>query len=384
MKLSRLASLKLLSVFKWKASSSDVVDLSVGEPEHLPPPEVVEEVYKSLKHGFGRYASPKGLTELRTALSEFIGQRYGCKVSPENVMVTPGAKAALYLLLNVLVDPGELVGIFDPYFYPYYNITRVIGGEVKFIELKWDGGFTFNIDKVFEVVDAGAKLVILNSPHNPTGAVIGADELCELVDYCRRRGVVIISDEVYADLVYEGAHASIASCPGWLEVGVLVGSFSKTFAMTGWRIGFMVANEKVVEVASKLAANMYTCVPPFIQKAAIKALELYEDVVDQIRRRYHRTRDLAYNLFSKLPGVEVYKPQGGIFMFPRVEGAIRMLGVADSVEFSEKLLEAGVAVVPGVVFSNAYGRTHVRMNFAVSEDKLVKAYERIRALLEGR
>jgi aspartate aminotransferase len=356
----------------------DVVHLEIGEPDFATPAHASEAAFAAIRAGETGYCPAPGLPELREAAASEIARTRGVAIAPERVIVASGAKP--FLLFGVLAtcEPGDEVIYPDPGFPIYESAIRFAGAKPVPLVLREADDFAFSVDELAALVSDRTRLVILNSPQNPTGGVLGRATLAAAADVLRDSPAWVLSDEVYGRLLYEGEFASIASEPGLLERTIVLDSFSKTYAMTGWRCGYAAVPAALAEPLTRFVVNSTSCVPPFVQRAGIAALTGPQDPVAAMVAEFRARRDLVVEGLDALPGVSCRVPHGAFYAFPNVAGV--PLG-AD--ELARRLLEeAGVALLSGTAFGAA-GENHLRLSYATSRDRLAEGLQRMRRFLDG-
>uniref|UniRef100_A0A7J3ZLV6 Aminotransferase n=1 Tax=Fervidicoccus fontis TaxID=683846 RepID=A0A7J3ZLV6_9CREN len=363
-----------------------VISFGAGQPDFDTPSHIKDAAKHALDSGFTGYTEAAGIIELRRAIAEYLNQSYGANVSEKNVLVTTGGKTSIFLAIAAVAYPGSKIIIPEPSFYAYSPVARFFGAKPVFVPLRWSSehGFELDVNMVVEKITENTSAIIVNSPHNPTGAVFEKQDVKRLFDEASSRGIAVISDEVYDQLVYDGEFFSITSIDGWTENGVLVHSFSKTFSMTGWRLGYLVAQERVIEKLTSLAVIVYSCAPSFVQKAGVAALKGSWKPVAEMIREFNERRKLMFRLLKEVPGFDVAMPKGAFYMFPRVKRALDALGM-DVTTFANTLLEEkGVLVLPGTMFPDKAGKEFVRLSYSVSRESIVEGVERIKEFIEER
>lgn len=355
-----------------------IVHLEIGEPDFETPPHVVEAAAQAMRDGHTHYCPSAGLLELREAAAHDLGaRRGGIAVDPANVLVANGAKPFLFFTILATCNPGDEVIYPDPGFPIYESAIRWAGATPVPIPLHEDRDFAFDLDQLEALVTPRTKLVILNSPQNPTGGVLSADDCAAAARIIERSNAWVLSDEVYARLLYEGEFATIATEPGLLERTVLLDGFSKTYAMTGWRCGFAAVPEKLIDPLVKFFVNSTSCVPPFVQIGGVAALTGPQDAPLAMVEEFRARRDLVVDGLNALPGVTCRRPLGAFYAFPNVKGTGQ-----DSRVVADRLLqEAGVAVLSGTAFGD-YGDGYLRLSYANSMENIQEAIEAMRGLLE--
>ncbi len=362
-----------------EAQGKSVIHLEIGEPDFDTPPHIVEAAVEALRAGHTHYTPAAGLPELREAIAREISRTRGIEVGPERVVVTPGGKPIMFFTILALAGEGDEVIYPDPGFPIYESVIRFAGARPVPLRLREEHGFAFDPDELRSLVSARTRLVIVNSPHNPTGAVIGREALAELARLAQERDFLVLSDEIYSRILYEGEFVSVASFPGMLDRTIILDGFSKTYAMTGWRLGFGVMPPALAEHVTRLAVNCHSCVAGFVQLAGIAALTGPQDAVAHMVAEFRRRRDAIVNGLNSLPGVRCLRPAGAFYVFPNVTGLGR-----DAQAIARDLLEhAGVAVLAGPGFGRG-GEGYLRFSYANSLENILEAVERLRRLIETR
>ena len=355
-----------------EAEGMDVIHLEIGEPDYDTPENVVRAGVDALSGGFTHYGPSPGLPDVRARIAQEIADTRGISVSGDNVVVTPGGKPIMFFVLLALAEHGDEVLYPNPGFPIYESMINFAGAEAVPMPLREDRDFNVDVDQVAEQITSATKLMIINSPNNPCGSVMSREDLRALAELAVERDVLVLADEIYSRFLYEGEHHSITAFPGMAERTIILDGFSKTYAMTGWRLGYGVMPLELVEPISRLMTNSVSCTASFTQMAAIEALDGPQDdaygMVDEFKRR----RDLIVDGLNAIPGIRCPMPRGAFYVFPNVEGT----GLS-SAEFADRLLrEAGVACLSGESFG-AYGKGYVRFSFANSAENIQKALERI-------
>jgi aspartate/methionine/tyrosine aminotransferase len=355
----------------------DVIHLEIGEPDFATPAHICDAAYAALRAGETHYCPSAGLAELREVAAEELARTRGVPVSPANVLVANGAKPFLFFTILAVCNPGDEVVYPDPGFPIYESAIRWCGATPVPLPLLEERDFSFDPADLAERLGPRTKLVILNSPQNPTGGVVPAADLAAAARLILETAAWVLSDEVYGRLLYEGEFASIASIPGMLERTVLLDGFSKTYAMTGWRCGYAAVPDPLVEPLVRFFVNSTSCVPPFVQHAGIAALRGPQDEVSAMVDEFRARRDLIVEGLNSLPGVTCRTPKGAFYAFPNVSA----LPVSADELASRLLDEEGVAVLAGSAFGRV-GEENLRLSYANSRESLARAVERMRALIE--
>lgn len=363
----------------------DVVSFGIGQPDFSPPREVIEATKEALDKGHIRYISTLGLPELRERIASYVSEKYGVDVKPSEVAVTVGAKAALYMTISLLTRPGDEVVVQDPAFPTYECVVRHAGGRPVFVRLREENEFRLSREDVErEIKDLHrVRGIVVNSPHNPTGAVLSESDVEELLELAKRRSLFIISDEIYEDYVYEGRHRSFLQDPEWRDYVVYISGFSKTWALTGMRLGYVVAREEIIRALDVFATNMYSCPPAPLQYAALKALELGTGWFKSYLEEYRRRRDTALEELNRIPGVKTIRSGGAFYLFPNVRELLARVKAQSVDELARRILfEAGVVLLPGTAFPLRGGDGYLRVSYVLPVEKIREGFKRVREWVE--
>ncbi len=357
----------------------DVVHLEIGEPDFDTPENIKEAAIKALKEGHTHYVPSAGISELREAIAEHISESRDIDVTPEEVVVTPGAKPIIFFSILACVNPGEEVLYPNPGFPIYESMINFVEAKPVPIPLKEENDFRMDPNDIVENLTEKTKMIIINSPQNPTGSVLTKKDLEVIADAVKDRDdIIILSDEIYSKIIYESEHHSIASLSGMKEKTIILDGFSKTYAMTGWRLGYGVMRKDLVEKISRLIVNSTSCTCAFIQLAGVEALKGPQDATKRMVAEFKRRRDLIVSGLNKIDGISCKMPRGAFYAFPNIKN----LGMSSS-SFSDLILEkAGVATLPGTSFGE-YGEGYLRISYANSIENLKKALERISSVVES-
>jgi aspartate aminotransferase len=361
-----------------EAKGRSVVHLEIGEPDFDTPGHIVAAAQQALEEGYTHYGPGAGLPELRQAVSSYLRRWRGLDIDPSRIVVTPGGKPIMFFAILALIDPGDEVIYPDPGFPIYESMARFVGGRPVAMPLREERRFRFDPDEFRSLVTDRTRLIIINSPHNPTGSVLSRADLQVVADVARERNLVVLSDEIYSRLLYNGQHESIASLEGMLERTIILDGWSKTWAMTGWRLGFGVFPTELVPHVERLISNSVSCTASFAQQAAIAALDGPQDSVARMLDEFTARRTVIVDGLNALPGVRCLQPDGAFYAFPNVTDT----GYG-SRELADRLLEeAGVACLSGTAFGS-YGEGFIRFSYANSLDNIHLALDRIRRLLQS-
>jgi len=356
----------------------EIVHLEIGEPDFDTPAHIKDAAKRALDAGATHYGPSAGLPELREAIAKHVGETRGVPVSPEQVVVTPGAKPIMFFTIMALAGEGDEVIYPNPGFPIYESVINFVGARPVPIPLREESGFGFDLPLFERAVSDRTRLIIINSPENPTGGVLDRGQIERIADVARRRKIPVLADEIYRQFLYEGEFVSILSQPGMHEQTILLDGFSKTYAMTGWRLGYGVMPLALAGHVTRLMVNSASCTASFVQLAGVAALHGDQAPVARMVAEFKRRRDLIVAGLTTLPGVRCPRPRGAFYVFPNITGTGR-----PSAEVAERLLdEAGVAVLGGTAFGE-HGEGYLRLSYANSEANLRKALERMRPVFEG-
>ena len=355
-----------------EAEGMEVIHLEIGEPDFGSPSNVVEAGRQALTDGFTTYNPSPGYPELRDRIAEEISETRGISVVGDQVVVTPGGKPIMFFLMLAMVDIGDEVLYPNPGFPIYESMINFVGGVAVPMQLHESSGFNIDIEEVAASVTGRTKLMIINSPNNPCGSIIPKDDLRALSEIAKENDILILSDEIYSRFLYTGEHHSVSSFPMMREHTVILDGFSKTYAMTGWRIGYGVMPMELVEPVSRLVTNSVSCTASFTQMAALEALDGPQDDSYEMVAEFRKRRDIIVEGLNAIPGIRCPMPQGAFYAFPNVEGT----GMSSHKFADDLLTEAGVACLPGESFGE-YGRGFVRFSFANSTENIEAALDRI-------
>lgn len=377
-KLAPSATLQMNDKAKqMKSEGIDIVNLAGGEPNFDTPQKIKDATIKALNEGKTHYVAGGMIPELRNGIVEKLKRENHIEIDPSQIILTPGGKYSLFLCMQALLNEGDEVIIVSPAWVSYESMIRVNGATPIFLELDESDNFLITKEKLLSVTTEKTKLVILCSPSNPTGHDLSEKELDELEDYINQTQVHIVMDEMYEHLIYEHSHYSLASKKNIQDYVISVFGFSKGYAMTGWRMGYIIASKNNISLMNKVYSHSITCVNEFIQYGGVVALNCYEDI-ERMRQAYQRRRDYFIDSLNQISGVNALKPEGAFYAWVRFDG------FENSTEIANFLLEkAHVAGVQGSAFSPK-DKNHVRFSFAASDEELQKAVERIKNAMNNR
>lgn len=357
-----------------EAKGHNVVHLEIGEPDFDTPANIVEAAVKALKEGWTHYGPSAGLPEARAAVAADISKRRGIKVTPDHVVITPGAKPIMFYTIFALVNEGDEVIYPDPGFPIYESLIRFVNARPVPIKLREENQFRLDVEELAGLVTDRTRLLIINSPHNPTGSVLTERELAAIAELCAERGIAVLADEIYSRILYEGTHRSIWSYPGMDKLTIILDGLSKTYAMTGWRLGYGVMDPDLAVRVSQLMTNSNSCTASFSQRALIEAVSGDQSSVGNMVATFRKRRDLVVDLLNEVDGVTCQLPQGAFYVFPSVKSFKRPVKV-----IGEHLLQKHyVATLAGTSFGTG-GEGYLRLSYAASEDALHEGVKRLAA-----
>lgn len=350
-----------------------IVHLEIGEPDFDTPQNIKDAAVKALNEGYTHYVAAAGIPELREAIAQHISETRNIDVDPEEVVVTPGAKQMIFIGILACVNKGDEVMYPNPGYPIYESLINFLGAKPVPLPLKEENNFKLSPSDIVEKITDKTKMIVLNFPENPTGGVLDRDDLRAIGDaVARRDDLLIVSDEIYSRILYEGRHESIASIPNMKDRTLIVDGFSKTYAMTGWRLGYGVMRKELAQKASKLVINTNSCTCSFVQKAGVEALNGPQEEVRKMVNEFKNRRDAIVSGLNNIEGISCKKPLGTFYVFPN----IRELGMKSKEVSSLILNKAGVAILPGTAFGS-YGEGHLRFSFANSIENIQKALTQI-------
>jgi aspartate aminotransferase len=364
-----------------RRAGGDVVDFGAGEPDFPTPENIKRAAYDAIEKNFTKYTNTGGIEELKQAIIDRHKQDYGTAYSTKECIVTVGGKHAIFNLMQALVDPGDEVIIPVPYWVTYKDVVNYAGASCVFVETDEAEGFKLHASMVERAITPKTKMIIVNSPSNPSGAVFARAELERIAQIASDRGIWVMTDECYHRFMYSGDPYSMAAFPGMKETVIVAGSLSKTYAMTGWRVGFVLAPAAVIGGIMKLQSHSTSNVNSIAQKAAIEALRGPQESVGIMLAEYRKRRDYVIERLRAMPGVKANMPEGAFYAYPNISVAFTG-GITNSLQFSEKLLaEQLVAVVPGEAFGT---NDHVRISYATSMKELERGLDRMQKFIAAR
>ena len=361
-----------------EAQGRNVVHLEIGEPDFDTPAHITEAAIEALRGGATHYGPSAGIPELREAVAQDSTRRRGVRATPEMVVVTPGAKPIMFFVILALVDEGDEVLYPNPGFPIYESMIRYIGGIPVPVRLLEEKAFTLDVGQLCDRVGPKTRLIILNYPHNPTGGVIPESGLRAIAEVAAKYHVPVLSDEIYSRILYDTEHKSIAAMPGMESLAIVLDGFSKTYAMTGWRLGYGIMPAPMAQVVAKLQTNATSCTATFSQLAAVQALRGDQSSVDAMVAEFRRRRDAIVAGLRALPGFRCARPQGAFYVFPN----IARTGYGAKALADKLLDQGGVACLSGTAFGE-FGEGHLRFSYANSMENIEEALRRIATVVGG-
>jgi aspartate/methionine/tyrosine aminotransferase len=350
-----------------EAQGKKIVHLEIGEPDFATPDNIVEAGISAMQNGYTHYTPASGIMEAREAVAGFVSRTLKTEVDPTEVVLVPGSKNVLLFTLLACIEPGDEVILPDPAYPAYSSQVNFIGAVPKLVTLREETGFRMDLDQLESLVTAKTRMLIINTPQNPTGGILTEEDVKFVSELAQKHDLLVVSDEIYSQLVYGFQHVSPLSQPGMRERTVLMDGLSKSYAMTGWRLGYAVAPKALAAKLDQLMINSSSCAAGFTQMAAIEALSAPESehAVHRMVKVVEHRRNLVVDSLNAMPGVRCARPQGSFYAFPNIKGT----GL-DERELADRLLtEAGVAVLPGTAFGEA-GKGYIRLAYTQSEDEL--------------
>jgi len=361
---------------KLEKQGREIIHLEIGEPDFDTPINVKEKAIQAIQDGSTHYVPSAGIDELREAVCVYLRKSRGIEVFPEEVVITPGAKPVIFLSFLLLLEEGDEVIYPDPGFPAYSSIIEFIGAKAVPLRLREENGFRVDVDELRSLITSKTKMIVINSPHNATGSVLSEEDIEAIARLAQEEDLLVFTDEVYSEIIYDQKHVSILQFPGMKERTVMLDAFSKSFAMTGWRLGYAVLPEEWARFLSLLVTNSNSCTCTFTQIAGVEALLNGEESVQVMAQEFRRRRDFMEKRIAQIEGIKIIKPQGAFYFFPNITS----FGLS-SKELADYLLkEGGVAVLPGTSFGH-YGEGYLRISFANSLENLARAMDKMEEAL---
>jgi aspartate/methionine/tyrosine aminotransferase len=362
-----------------EASGREVIHMEIGEPDFATPDNIVEAAVGALQSGYTHYTPAPGIMEVRETVAGFVNRRLGVEVAPAEVVLVPGSKNVLLFTLLACVEPGEEVIYPDPGYPVYESLINFVEAKAVPIRLREERDFRMDLEELAALVTPRTRMLIVNTPQNPTGGVLTREDVEFIARLARDHDLLVVSDEIYSQIVYGFEHVSLLSLPGMRERTILMDGMSKAYAMCGWRLGYGIAPEALADKMSTLMINSSSCAAAFTQMAAIEALESPESAraVDRMVDAFRSRRDLVVDGLNAIPGVRCARPQGAFYAFPNITGT----GIDERTLADRLLNEAGVAVLAGTAFGPG-GAGYIRLAYTNSEENLRRGVERIGSFIE--
>jgi len=375
-RMSRLGTESAFEVLakakRLEAQGRNVIHLEIGQPDFQTPMNICQAAFQAMKDGYTGYGPAAGLPELREAVAGYIAQTRGIEVHPDEVVVTPGGKPIIFFTILALVDTGDEVIYPNPGFPVYESAIEFVGGKAVPLPLREETGFRFRVDDLVAAISDRTRLLILNSPQNPTGGVLQPEDLQAIAHLAQQHNFYILSDEIYSRIIYEQKHHSIINLPGMKQRTILLDGHSKAYAMTGWRLGYGVAPQPIAQKLEQLMINSNSCTCSFTQVAGVEALRGTQDFVVQMVSEFKQRRDAIVDGLNAIAGIRCAKPAGAFYVFPNVQQLPLSCGaLADYL-----LEEAGVALLSGAAFGK-FGEGYLRLSYANSMENICEALKRI-------
>ncbi|HEX2786427.1 MAG TPA: pyridoxal phosphate-dependent aminotransferase [Ignavibacteria bacterium] len=361
---------------KLEAEGKNIIHLEIGQPDFPTPDNICDAAIKAIENGEHGYTPSAGIGELRESIARYISGTRNIDVSPDEVVFTPGAKPIMFYTMLALIDEGDEVIYPNPGFPIYESMIKYVGGTAVPLRLREEMNFSFNVDDLTKLITKKTKLIVLNTPQNPTGGIVPKETILKVADAIKNTDIMVLSDEIYSRLIFNGEHFSIASIPGFKDRTIILDGFSKTYAMTGWRAGYGVMNKELAEQFSKLMTNSNSCVNLPTQRACIEAYEGPQDAVEVMKDEFIARRDIIVEGLNSIKGFKCNIPDGAFYAFPNITGT-----GYKSRELTDHLLyNAGVAALSGTAFGE-FGEGYLRFSYANSRENIREAIKRIKEVL---
>ena len=378
----RISSISVSSTMKVAADAEklrsegvDVVDFGAGEPDFPTPDNIKQAAIRALDQNFTKYTAAGGTAELKQAICERHKADFGTDYKPSECIVSVGGKHVIFNLTQAIINAADEVIIPVPFWVTYKDVVHYAGGKCVFVNTNEEDGFTIKAAMIEAALSPKTRMILINSPSNPSGAVLDREEFEKILHLCVKRGIYLLTDECYCHFLYEGSPFSIASVSGAKDTALVAGTMSKTYAMTGWRVGFGLAPTALIGAMTKLQSHSTSNPTSIAQKAAVEAMRGPQDSVQKMLAEYRKRRDFVIARLRAIPGVRCAEPKGAFYAYPNIGVALGKNGIASTMQFAERLLaEAHVAVVPGEAFGTD---RHVRISYATSMHELERGLERL-------
>jgi len=376
----------LAEVNKLKAEGKDIISFAIGEPDFDTPQNIRDAAVKAIGDGYTHYGPSTGILPLRESIARYISKTRGIEVDPDEVIVAPGAKPIIFDSILSCINEGDEVVYPSPGYPIYESVINFIGGKPVPLPLLEEKNFSFDTEDLQEKITPKTKMIIINSPQNPTGGILSYDDLKAVAKIAIQNDIWVLSDEIYCNMVYEGKFQSITSIPEMKERTILIDGFSKTYAMTGWRLGFGVMRKELATHIARMETNIVSCPATFTQYAGIEALEGPQDGSLDMIKEFQKRRDIIYKGLNDIKGIKCLKPKGAFYAYPNVTEACRSLDLSDSKELQQYLLHKGnVAVLARSCFgqrNEGEKEEYIRLSYATSTENILEGLRRIKKAVE--
>jgi aspartate aminotransferase len=363
-----------------------VITFGVGQPDVPTFSHIIDAAKQALDEHFTGYTETAGIPELRTGIASYLNNRYSANVRPSEVLVTTGAKSAIFLGIASYLKPGDEIIVPEPAFPAYSEVAYFLGAKPVFVPLKWsghEGGFRLDVDKINASITSKTKMIVVNNPQNPTGALFGPTEIKRVYEIAKENRLIVLADEIYDNFIYDNApFKSFLTEGDWKDYIIYVNGFSKTFSMTGWRLGYLVVKEHIAQKLARLAVNIYSCPTSFAQKGAVKAITGTWEPVKEMISMFQKRRDLMAIQLRKIPGFEVWPSKGAFYMFPNISKALRQSKLSPEELVDYMINKFYVITLPGTVFPDKAGSDFLRLSFASSTENIREGTERMKTAVE--
>ena len=385
--LGEVAFVYIAKARELERAGHKVISFGVGQPDIPTFQHIIDEAKRALDAKFTGYTETPGIRELREAVVEYLNSRYGTNVKPTEVIITPGAKGAIFLALASYINPGDEIIVPDPSYPAYPEVARFLGAKPVFVPLKWlgpSGGFVLDVEAIEAAITPRTKAIVVNNPHNPTGALFTPSQVEKIYEIAKEHNLMLLVDEIYDNFIYDNQpFRSFLSFADWRDNLLYVNGFSKTFSMTGWRLGYLVVREEIASKLTRLAVNIWSCPTSFAQRAAIAAIKGPWEPVREMIRLFQQRRDVIARKLSEVKGFEVWPSTGAFYIFPRIRKVLDAAKLSVE-EFVEKLLYSKyVVTLPGTAFPDKAGKDFIRLSFAVDVKLIEEGVERIKQFVES-
>ncbi|MBK9226372.1 MAG: pyridoxal phosphate-dependent aminotransferase [Ignavibacteria bacterium] len=362
---------------KLEAEGKSIIHLEIGEPDFPTPANICEAAIRSIQAGDTHYTPSAGIPEVRTSIANYIKRTRGIEVSPDEVVMTPGAKPIMFYVILALVNEGDEVIYPNPGFPIYESMINFVGGKAVPLQLKEEKNFSFDIEDLKKLITPKTKLIIINTPQNPTGGILTETDIRGIADVLKDwPDIYTLSDEIYSRLIFQGEHFSITQIPGFKDRTIILDGFSKAYAMTGWRAGYGVMNTELAPLIAKLMTNSNSCTNTVVQKACIEAYEGPQDSVDKMREEFMARRDIIVDGLNSVKGFSCIVPLGAFYAFPNITAT----GYSSKELSDHVLYKGGVAALSGTAFG-AFGEGYLRFSYANSRENIKEAIRRIKEVI---